>query len=89
MDWMGERLVDQRAPNQVTYPLPVLLRTAIILQAQGWGDQDDADALRFDAALRLAVSDRRGDGALAAESHLPSQLTLSRLIGGMRWCSKN
>jgi hypothetical protein len=83
IDWMDRRLVDQRDPNQVTYPLSVLLRTAIILQAQGWGDQDDADALRFDAALRLAVSDRRGDGALAAESHLPSQPTLSRLIGGM------
>ena len=81
VEWLEKRLVDPRDTSQVVYPLPVLLRTAIILQGQGWGDQDDADALRFDAALRLAVSGRRGDGALSAECHLASQPTLSRLHG--------
>jgi len=31
------------------------VRTHLLLLAQGWRDQDDADALREDAALRLAV----------------------------------
>ena len=81
VEWLDKKLVDPRDASQVTYTLPVLLRTAIILQSQGWGDQDDADALRFDAALRLAVSGRRSDGALDAKSHLASQPTLSRLHG--------
>ena len=81
VEWLGDRLVDPRDPAQVTYSLPDLLRTAIILPGQGWGDQDDADALRYDAALRLAVSGRRGDGVLAPQNHLASQPTLSRLNG--------
>jgi len=34
-----------------------LLRTAIMLPALCWRDQDDADFLRHDPALRSAVSD--------------------------------
>src|SRR5258708_39469370 len=58
--WLVERLEDPRRPDLVTHPLAELLRTAILLRAQGWRDQDDADALRDDPALRLAVSQRRG-----------------------------
>ena len=45
------RLADRRRADLVTYPLDALLRT--VLFGQGWRDQDDADALRFDPALRL------------------------------------
>jgi hypothetical protein len=79
----------------VTHPLAELLHTALLLIAQGWRDRDDADALRDDAALRLAVSTRRGISPLlnpereegAAPSKNPpvpeglaSQPTLSRLV---------
>jgi hypothetical protein len=78
--WMIERLHDHRQPHLVTYPLADLLRTMLILFAQGWRDQDDADALRFDPALRLAVSGTRGTAPLAEGAHLASQPTLSRLL---------
>jgi hypothetical protein len=93
--WMVERLRDPRNPRLVTHPLAELLHTALLLIAQGWRDRDDADALRDDAALRLAVSTRRGISPLlspereegAAPSKNPpapeglaSQPTLSRLV---------
>lgn len=93
--WMVERLHDPRDPRLVTHPLAELLHTAVLLIAQGWRDRDDADALRDDAALRLAVSTRRGISPLlnpereegAAPSKNPpvpeglaSQPTLSRLV---------
>jgi hypothetical protein len=40
------------------------VRTDLLMLAQGWRDHDDADALRQDAALRLAVSDRKSSVAL-------------------------
>ena len=52
----------------------------MLLLGQGWWDQDDADALRYDAGLRLAASGSRGTTPLSAETHLASQPTLSRLI---------
>jgi Transposase DDE domain group 1 len=61
VDWLVENLVDPRHPNLVTHPMTELLRTRLFLMAMGWRDGDDADALRDDAALRLSVSDRRGD----------------------------
>ena len=42
---------------------------------------DDADALRYDAGLRLAASGSRGVTSLSSETHLASQPTLSRLCG--------
>jgi hypothetical protein len=93
--WMVERLRDPRNPRLVTHPLAELLHTAVLLIAQGWRDRDDADALRDDAALRIAVSTRRGISPLqgpereegAAPSKNPpapeglaSQPTLSRLV---------
>lgn len=93
--WMTERLRDPRDPRLVTHPLTELLRTAVLLMGQGWRDRDDADALRDDAALRPAVSDRRGISPLlspereedasrpknpAVPDGLASQPTLSRLV---------
>src|SRR3712207_1923412 len=54
--WLAERLADPRQPHLVTDTLSELLRTVLVLFGQGWRDQDDADALRYDPALRLAVS---------------------------------
>lgn len=64
IEWLVERLVDPRKPEFITHPLSELMRTSLLLLGQGWRDQDDADALHDDAALRLAVSDRRGTGPL-------------------------
>jgi hypothetical protein len=80
IEWLVERLFDPRNADKVTYPLADLLRTVLLLLGQGWRDQDDADALRHDAGLRLAASGARGTTPLCAETHLASQPTLSRLI---------
>lgn len=80
IEWLVERMVDPRNPDKITYPLADLLRTVLLLLGQGWHDQDDADALRYDAGLRLAASGSRGVTPLSIEAHLASQPTLSRLI---------
>ena len=64
IDWMTERITDPRNSDLVTHPTAELLRTAILLPAQGWRDQDDADTLRHDPALCLAVSARKGTSPL-------------------------
>jgi hypothetical protein len=78
---MAAKLKDSRGASVHTFP--ELLRTAIMLPALGWRDQDDADFLRHDAALRIAVSDARGVTPLADDGKSPgglaSQPTLSRL----------
>src|SRR5687767_12041505 len=77
--WLIERRADPRHPSLVTYTLADLLRTVLVLFGQGWRDQNDADARRFDPALRLAATGRRGTTPLAPEHHLASPPTLSRL----------
>jgi hypothetical protein len=81
--WLGETLTDTREESRITHSLRELVRTHLLLLAQGWRDQDDADALREDAALRLAVSDSKSTGPLKQEEGRPeglaSQPTLSRL----------
>jgi Transposase DDE domain group 1 len=81
--WLADRLIDPRAQAQVTYLLPELLRTVLVMFGQGWRDQDDADALRFDPALRLAIAEARGTAALCDDYHLPSQPTMSRLLAAL------
>jgi hypothetical protein len=82
--WLATHLCDPRDPDQVTHPFIELLRTSLLLAAQGWGDQDDADTLREDPAFRLAVSSRKGQAPLreqeGAPCGLPSQPTLSRFV---------
>lgn len=79
------RVLDHRAQHLVTHPLVELVMTRVLLLAQGWQDQDDADLLRHDPAFRLAVSTRRGTAPLEeAETALTpdglaSQPTLSRM----------
>jgi|CXWL01.1.fsa_nt_gi hypothetical protein len=93
-DWLETRLQDPRNPDRITHPQIELLRTSVLLLAQGWHDQDDADPLREDGVVRLAVSKRRGVSPLEIRPRqegklpdrnpsepegLPSQPTLSRL----------
>ena len=91
VDWLAGELVDRRTPELIVHPLIELVLTSVLLLAQGWRDQDDADALRDDPVLRLAVSTRRGTAPLlpaprddrgcptVVPDGLASQPTLSRL----------
>ncbi len=91
VDWLGGQLVDRRDPDLIVHPLLELVLTSILLLAQGWRDQDDADALRDDPVMRLATSTRRGTAPLlpaprddrgcptVVPDGLASQPTLSRL----------
>jgi hypothetical protein len=78
--WLAERLEDPRNQDLITHPYEELLRTAVYLKAQGWRDQDDADWLRDDPALRLSVSDRRGDAPLRPAPTLDSDPELSARV---------
>jgi hypothetical protein len=60
VEWMVPQLTDPRRREDVVHDLPSLIRTSVLLAAQGWRDHDDADALRDDPALRLAVSSASG-----------------------------
>jgi hypothetical protein len=78
-------LHDLRDAARVRHEFLELVRTHVLLLAQGWTDQKDADRLRGDPALRLAISGRRGTvpvtgGAPGAAAGLASQPTLSRLL---------
>lgn len=88
-DWLARTIIDPRNQQLITHPFVELLRSRLYLIAQGWRDADDADTKRFDPALRLAVSKRRGLGPLQAldperpenvPCGLASQPTLSRLL---------
>lgn len=83
IEWLDARLHDPRKPELITYRLSTLLRSTLALLGQGWRDQDDADALRHDAAMRLATSDGRGTAPLDDGNHLASQPTMSRLIAAL------
>jgi hypothetical protein len=80
ISWLAARLADPRAQDQIDYQLEELLRTVLVLYGQGWRDQDDADALRLDPALRLAIAEATGTAAICDGHHLPSQPTMSRLL---------
>src|SRR6056297_2338162 len=73
--WMTKRMKDDRRMADVVHDLPSLLRTMVLLAAQGWRDHDDADALRHDPAMRLAVSSSAGLTPVS-ERGLASQPTL-------------
>lgn len=77
-------LTDPRVPGRVTHPQIELVRTALLLLAQGWSGQSDVALLRADPALRTAISSRRGQRPLREAAGrepegLCSQSTLSRL----------
>jgi len=82
---LEQRLEDPRCPEKITHPLIELVRTELLLLAQGYRDQNDVNRLRDDPALRLAASQRKGSAPLkpSEDSQEPeglgSQPTLSRL----------
>lgn len=83
-----EHLSDPRDPLRTVHPFVELILTQVLMDAQGWCDQADVSLLRNDPILRLAVSRRRGDGALRPGSGsqpdgLCSQSTLSRLLAAL------
>jgi len=82
VDWMTARLKDSRSQEDVTHDLASLIRTSVLLAAQGWRDHDDADALRYDPAFRLATSSAAGLTPLGGPG-LASQPTLSRFTAMM------
>lgn len=77
-------LHDGRAAEQVVHPQAEVLRTMLLLTAQGWRDQDDATQLRHDPVFRVAVSSRRGTRPVerlrGKPDGLASQPTLSRML---------
>jgi len=81
---IGKHLTDLRVPGRVIHPQVELVRTALLLLAQGWSGQSDVSLLRADPALRTAISCRRGQRPLREAvgrepEGLCSQPTLSRL----------
>ena len=86
---LKQALHDPRDPERVTHPFIELVRTVVLLAGQGWSRLQDADVLRHDPALRLAVSKRKGQGPLLPRQHarepegLASQPTLSRLMAAL------
>lgn len=84
---LAPELEDTRDPDLITHPLTELLRSRLFAMAAGWRDQDHLDHLRDDGAMRMAVSNRRGDAPLrpvAEDCNIPdglaSQPTQSRLV---------
>ena len=76
---LAECLLDRRERGKVRHDLLSLLRQRIYQIALGYEDCNDADHLRADPALKLAV------GRVPAERDLASQPTLSRLENSVSW----
>lgn len=76
---LARDLHDPRLASCVQYRLSELLRTRLQMIALGYRDQGDADLLRRDPVMRLAVSDAAGLSPLDDKT-LASQPTMSRLI---------
>jgi hypothetical protein len=70
---MAQALHDPRDPRRIEHSLHDLLRERVYLLAQGYADQNDANSLRHDPLLKLAV------GRTPSDAPLASQSTLSRL----------
>lgn len=83
-EFFETRLSDPRVSEQVVHPQSELLRTELLLRAQGFAYQGDVETLRDDPVLRLSVSERRGTRPLRSSEDssepdgLASQPTLSR-----------
>ena len=69
---LAAAVADRRDPCRITHSLPDLFRERIYLIALGYEDANDADTLRHDPLVKLAV------GRSPAAEPLASQSTLSR-----------
>jgi len=72
-------VLDRREPRKVRHEVLSLLRERIYLIACGYEDCNDADSLRSDPAVKLAV------GRTPQGPDLASQPTLCRLENGVGW----
>jgi len=84
VEWMTPHRVDPRRRQDVVHDLASLIRTSVLLAAQGSRDHHDADALRNEPAFRLAVSSAAGRRPLDGPHGLASQPTLSRFRAFMQ-----
>jgi hypothetical protein len=78
---MAEALEDPRQPGKVRHEMEDLLRQRIFQICCGWEDANDADTLRFDPALQVALGKVPGEASVLA-----SQPTISRLEERIRRC---
>jgi hypothetical protein len=76
---LAECVLDRREPSKVRHEVLSLLRQRIYQIACGYEDCNDADHLRADPALKLAV------GRAPTEGDLASQPTLSRWENRIGW----
>jgi hypothetical protein len=74
---LAAALADPRDPRRIDHSLHDLLRQRIYLIAQGYFDQNDANTLRHDPMLKLAL------GRTPSAAPLAGQSTLSRLENGV------
>ena len=78
---IAERLArcieDPRAPDQIRHEVAEMIRFRALAIAAGYPDANDCDALRKDAAFKMAVGRLPETGA-----DLCSQPTMTRLDGG-------
>ena len=79
-DALVARLDDLRDPARTQHSLSSLLRSWLYTMAATRSTETATSELRFDPALRIAASDRRGLSALDEEGVLASQPTFSRLL---------
>lgn len=80
---LAASLDDPREPGKVSHSMTSLLRTWTYTMAAERTMQSAAGALRDDAVMRLAASDRRGLGPLDEDGELASQPTFSRLLASL------
>jgi len=76
--FLANRIRDPRRQAAIWYKIEELVCTHILLIAQGWRHEQDANRLRHAPALGLAATETRGPAA--ADWVLPSQPTLSRAL---------
>jgi DNA-directed RNA polymerase subunit K/omega len=80
IDPMRDCLEDLRSPAHTRYPLAQMVRQRVYQIAAGYEDCNDADFLRIDPALRLALGK---DHRLGASQSMLSRLENDVLDNGM------
>ena len=73
---LAQAIDDPRDPRRIDHTMHDLLRERIYLIAQGYADANDANSLRHDPLLKLALGRAPSEPALAGQS------TLCRLENG-------
>ena len=79
---LAEVIEDGRDPDRLTHPLEALLKQRIYQIAQGYADQNDAQSLRRDPVLKVAVGRAPGAADLASQpsfSRLENRITAEEL----------